>query len=213
MSDSRKAVSRMSRFRTSANQWGDWASHHKLLILAEGATPDRLIPWLNRTPGTAANRRVSRIIELLQKERAVTLYRSLARSCTDAERLRLARLIAHVSESPFELNELLLRYWVSPRLMFLDKGPLTVYFFTAKTRHRVEMGEIGAVMCLTHLGNDIDRVRKCNCTKYFLARRLDQVYCSTKCRVRYHQSSIEFKVKRREYQRAWYHLKKSGKVK
>jgi len=65
-------------------------------------------------------------------------------------------------------------------------------------------------MGLTHLAlrDELDRVRRCRCGKYFFARRLDQVYCRTKCRVLYHQSSPEFKVKRRKYQREWYHLQK-----
>jgi hypothetical protein len=194
----------------------DWMSRHKLIVLADDMTnPEHLVSWLNATVGInqkGQNARVSRIIELLQKERAI---KCLANSRTDAEGQRLARLISSVSDSPLELNDLLLRYWVSPRLMFFEEGPRIVYFSTAKTRGKVHLGEIGAVMSVMNLGSrdELDRVRKCHCGKYFFARRLDQLYCSTKCRVRYHQSSAEFKTKRRRYQRNWYHLKKSGKVK
>ncbi|MGA8734345.1 MAG: hypothetical protein WB558_10530 [Terriglobales bacterium] len=203
----------MSKAKTpTRNAWINWALRHKLIIIADGTSPERLVSWLNGTAGTSSNDRVSRIIELLQKERAI---HSLASSRTGAERQRAARLIASISESPLELNDLLLRYWVSPRLMFLEDGPQITYFSTGKTRDTVEMGEIGAVMCVTYLGSrdELDRVRKCQCGKYFLAHRLDQLYCQTKCRVRYHQSTDDFKAKRRKYQREWYHLKKSGKVK
>jgi len=87
--------------------------------------------------------------------------------------------------------------------------------YASEARTGVEPDEIGAVMCVINLGarDELGDVRQCKCKRYFLARRTDQLYCSTKCRVRYHQSSDEFKAKRREYLREWYRLKKSGKVK
>ena len=206
-------MSRMSKAKMPAqNTWVDWASRHKLILIADATSPERLVSWLNGTAGTSSNARVSRLIDLLQKERAI---HSLASSRTGAERARAAGLITSISESPHELDDLLLRYWVSPRLMFLEDGPQIIYFSTSKTRGKVEMGEIGAVMCVTYLGlrDELDRIRKCQCGKYFFAHRLDQLYCQTKCRVRYHQSTAEFKTRRRKYQREWYHLKKSGKVK
>jgi hypothetical protein len=190
----------------------EWMSSHKLVIIGADANPEALVPWLNATVGSIKNARVSRIIELLQEERAV---QTLSKSRTDAERQRLSRLITSGSKSPFELNELLLRYRVSPRLMFVEDGPCIVYFSTKKARGRIAIGEIGAVMAVMHLGlrDELDRVRKCHCETYFFARRIDQIYCSPECRVRYHQSSAEFRAKRRKYQQEWYHLKKSGKVK
>jgi len=206
------AMTRMSKARATKNMFEAWASRHKLIIIAEGMKPEGLVSWLNGTAGRRSTARVSRIIELLQRERAIE---SLKSSRIAAEQLRAAKLITSVPESPLELNKLLLRYWVSPRLMFLEDGPQVVYFSTRKSRDRVEIGEIAAVMCVTYLGSrdELDRIRKCQCGKYFLARRLDQLYCQTKCRVRYHQSAADFKAKRRKYQREWYHLKKSGKVK
>jgi hypothetical protein len=202
----------MSKAKTTKNIWEEWASRRKLIIIAGDMRPEDLVSWLNATAGKRSTARVSRIIQLLQRECAI---RSLNSSRTDAERLRAAKLITSISESPLELDNLLLRYWVSPRLIFLEDGPQIFYFSTRKTRDKVEMGEIAAVMCVTYLGSrdELDRIRKCSCGKYFFARRLDQLYCQTKCRVRYHQSAADFKAKRRRYQREWYHLKKSGKVK
>jgi hypothetical protein len=55
------------------------------------------------------------------------------------------------------------------------------------------------------------KLLKCRCGKFFLARRIDQRHCSTNCRVREHQSSDEFKEKRRIYDRRHY-AKKTGRM-
>jgi hypothetical protein len=183
-------------------------------IMVDHVRPDQLISWLNSKAGTRANAPVARIIELLQNQRD---QRLLATARTDAERQRIASLITPISPRvPDELHELLFQYWVSPLLVFSNDGnPQLVYRTTPKARGKVDLGEIAAVMCVMHLGlrDEFERVRKCSCGKFFFARRLDQLYCTTTCRVKYHQSSAQFKAKRRKYQREWYHLKKSGKVK
>jgi len=185
-------------------------------LLASENTPEQVISWLNAGRKSPAKSRITRIIQLLRQQKALA---SLGEAKTDAERLRQLRLVKFVSgSSPLELDDLLARYWVSPRVLFFREGPRMLYATTdthGKPKEKIERNEIAAAMCVMHLAvrDELDRVRKCDCGKFFLARRLDQLYCSTKCRVRYHQSSEEFKAKRRKYLREWYRLKKSGKVK
>jgi hypothetical protein len=184
-------------------------------LLASENTPEQLISWLNTDRENPGKSRIRRIILLLQQQKALASW-GVAR--TDAERQRLLQLIRLVPGSPLELDGLLARYLVSPRVFPFPEGFRMFYATTdtkGKPRSEGERDEIAAAMCVLRLAvsDELDRVRKCDCEKYFLARRLDQIYCSTKCRVRYNQSSEEFKAKRRKYLREWYRLKKSGKVK
>lgn len=48
---------------------------------------------------------------------------------------------------------------------------------------------------------NIDRVRECQCGKWYFAERTDRRYCSTDCRVKFHVPSEEQKRKRREWRR------------
>jgi hypothetical protein len=178
-------------------------------LLASTNTPEQVISWLNIGRKTPAKNRIARIVQLLQQQRAIV---SFHRVKTGAERQRQLRL-AFESGNALELDDLLARYWVSPRVFFVPEGPRMLYATTdpsGKPRDKVERDEITAAMCVMHLAvrDELDRVRKCDCRKFFLAGRLDQIYCSTNCRVRYYQSSEEFKAKRRTYLRELYRLKK-----
>lgn len=48
---------------------------------------------------------------------------------------------------------------------------------------------------------NIDRIRECQCGKWFLAARTDKRYCGENCRKKYHSPSEEQKEKRREWRR------------
>ena len=115
-----------------------------------------------------------------------------------------------------ELNEGLSRYRVIPQIHPIGDGPL-LYFRSYKPNdgYGQEQYEIGAVMCALQLAdrNQIDDVRERSCGTFFVAGRIDKSHCSTKCRVKAHQSSEEFKAKRREADRERYRLHRDGKVK
>jgi hypothetical protein len=59
----------------------------------------------------------------------------------------------------------------------------------------------------------LDRIRMCDCGKWFFARFLHQRSCSATCRRHVYEKTQKFKAKRRKYMREYYRLKKSGKVK
>jgi len=184
---------------------------YRLLASTLENTPDQVISWFNTGRKSPAKSRIARIIQLLQQQRALVSFDSAK---TDAERQRQLRLVRSVSGNPLELDDLLARYWVSPRVIFFPKGPRMLYATTdpsGKPRDKIGTDEIAAAMCVMHLAvrDELDRFRKCDCGKFFLAGRLDQIYCSTNCRVRYYQSSEEFKAKRRKYLRDLYRLKKA----
>jgi hypothetical protein len=180
-------------------------------------SPTQLADWLNRKTGTKSGSRVARIIQLLQKQRAL---QSLAGPGSEADRRRLVEIIKAAKEdySIDELGRLCDRYWVSPRLKFDGQGWRIFYVSTdgnLRTKDRVDREEIAAAVYVIHIGtmgDELDRIRKCFCKKFYYANRIDKDYCSTACRVYHHQSSTEFKAKRRQKLREYYELKKSGKV-
>ena len=184
-------------------------------VLSAENTPEQLISWLNAGRTSHAKRRVTRVVQLLQQQQSLA---RLTTAKTDAERQRhLQRIQGPLSGNPLELDDLLARYWLSPRVFFFEPGPRMLYATTntqGKQIAKVDRDEIAAAMCVLRLAvrEELDRVRKCDCDNFFLARRLDQIHCSTNCRIRHHQSSEDFKAKRRKYLREWYRLKKSGKV-
>jgi len=184
-------------------------------------TAEELVQVLNssglRTPGKS---RVKRIIQLLQKYQAffvsvggLGMWRTAK---TQAERQRLIALASEVPGGGLDLDDLLSRYWVSPRIIPYS-GAVRIAYVVRKSKGNTSAreAESGAVMCVLQLAlrDELDRVRSCDCGKFFFAHRIDQRYCSTRCRVRYNQSSDEFRAKRRVYLRNLYRLKKSGRAK
>lgn len=115
-----------------------------------------------------------------------------------------------------QLNECLARYAVIPQIQPLWPAPLH-YFLPADATNRspAEQAEAGAVLSTVLLAqrNQLQDVKQCSCGSYFVAGRIDQNHCSVKCRVKAHQSSDEFKEKRRKADRERYRLHRDGKVK
>jgi len=115
-----------------------------------------------------------------------------------------------------KLNESLFHYRIIPQIHPAGTAPMLYFLPVASNRRSPEKkAEIGAVMCALQLAerDHIDNVRKCSCGKFFVAGRIDQSYCSVECRVKAHQSSDEFKAKRRKADRERYRLHRDGKVK
>jgi len=206
----------MTKRIASALQTGRNRILSRYFIPAFGS-PTQLADWLNQTAGTERGTRVARIIQLLQKQRAL---QSLAGSGSEADRLRLIEIINAVNEdySIDELGDLCSRYWVSPRLQPTKEGWRLYYVCSDKklrTKGRVDPEEIAAAIYALQLGtmgDELDRIRRCFCGKFYRANRIDAQYCGTACRVRHHQSSPEFKAARRQKLREYYQLKKTGKV-
>jgi hypothetical protein len=184
-------------------------------------TAEELVRVLNGSSlDMPSKSRVKRIIELLQKYQAFLasvggsgMWR---KAKTQAERERLIALASAIHGDGLDLEGLLSRYWVSP-LIIPYSGAVRVAYRVRKSKGNTSarIAETEAVMCVLQLAlrDELDRVRGCDCGKFFFAHRIDQRYCSTKCRVRFNQSSEEFRAKRRTYMRKLYRLKKSGKVK
>jgi hypothetical protein len=179
------------------------------------ALSDVLIELLNGNVLTAARKeRVERIIELL---RFVKGYRSqvIARLRSQDE-IAADLYVTSLIDCTLELNESLSKYRVIPQIDAAAPSPALCFVSAEPGCDTAEnRAEIGAVMCAVQLAqrDQVDDVRKCLCGMFFVARRIDQHYCSVKCRVKAHQSSDDFKAKRRKADRDRYRLHQRGKVK
>lgn len=166
--------------------------------------------------------RIERVIQLFRglKEYQVLISTRIRQESkfADSEMYMLTTeaLMLTLLDMSRQLNECLAQYAVIPQIQPLWPVPLH-YFLPAHAANRspAERGEAGAVLSAVLLAqrNQLQDVRKCLCGKYFLAGRIDQNYCSVKCRVKAHQSSEEFKDKRRKADRARYRQHRDGRVK
>lgn len=179
------------------------------------ALSEILVDLLNGSVLTADSKgRVERIIQLLrfQKGYGSQLTTRLRLRDQVAADLYVTSLIA----CNVELNQALMSYKLIPQIHPVGDAPL-LFFLSSESNggSAEEQAEIGAVMCALQLAERslIDNVRECSCGTFFVAGRIDQNYCSVKCRVKAHQSSEEFKAKRREADRERYQQHRDGKVK
>lgn len=164
---------------------------------------------------TDGKKRAERIIQLLRSQKE---YLSLI-SGRVRERAMPAITEAYMltlMDISCQLNEWLSRYAVIAQIQLFFPAPLH-YFLPADSTNRspAERAEIGAVLTAVQLAqrDQLQNVRQCSCGNYFVAGRIDQSYCSVKCRVKAHQSSEEFRAKRRQSDRKRYRLHRNGKVK
>jgi hypothetical protein len=76
-------------------------------------------------------------------------------------------------------------------------------------------GESLAAQSVVELTNKglLDRLKECDCGRWFFSRFSHQNFCSDRCRKKRHETSEQFRASRREYMRRYYRLKASGKVK
>jgi hypothetical protein len=171
---------------------------------------EELVETLNGNKLPAANKtRLIRVIQLLKRRQEV--ISQVRPEPGDLERSRA--FLEQFVRDAFELNEMLLRYNVSPQIDLYALTPRVSYWPPDLSKcSRAEVEENMAVMRSLQLGerDELDSVRDCKCGKFFLATRIDQQYCSAACRVKSHQSSEEFKAKRRKADRDRYKLHQRG---
>jgi len=155
--------------------------------------------------------RVLRIIGLLRTRRWY-MSRLLQSDPATLESKQTVSLMEVLLSDADTLNAMLQRYTLAPQVNPIQRVPSLMYIPTDEVLNGLEAA---TVMRILHLAerDDLDRVRDCNCGRFFLAGRIDQQHCSVACRVKAHQSSDEFKAKRRIAERERYKLKRSGKVK
>ena len=166
--------------------------------------------------------RIERIIQLIHGQKEYqTLIAGRIREQADSA-ITEAYMLTLLDMSS-QLNRLLAKYAVIPQVQLLWPEPIHYFlpadFFSLPTESMksisAKQAEVGAVLTIVQLAqrHQLQVVKKCICGLYFLAGRVDQNYCSAKCRVKDHQSSDEFKAKRRKADRTRYQLHRDGIVK
>ncbi len=110
------------------------------------------------------------------------------------------------------LNDCLRRYSFIPQINPWDEHTRTYFTLPDSLEEDSERNGVMYALKLAERG-EISSVRRCYCGKFFAAKRVDHGHCSTRCRVNEHQSSEEFKAKRRVADKERYRLHREGKVK
>jgi hypothetical protein len=164
---------------------------------------ENVLSWLNdelpaRAYSKGGRQRIDRLLALLKEF-----------SCLVAKRRQTKRFLS----AGAELNKLIMPY-PSWKLVVWKEGALDFgeNFSLVKGPTEMEAATAHCAMDLAEL-NDLDRLRRCICGKWFFAVRRAQQSCSGRCRHRLYEQSAAFKAKRRAYMRKYYRLKVSGKVK
>jgi hypothetical protein len=167
-----------------------------------------LLRWLNqelprRSYSKAARQRIEQLIESLQK---------YARLLKCGKQDQPAALYASTI-----LVDLIHRYPSRPLLG--QDGRNLVFSREPMTRTRAEEWEAFAADAAMDLAefDGLSTLRRCQCVKWFFARKKDQKSCSPKCRHKLYEQTEAFKAKRRKYMKKYMKeykpLKASGKVK
>jgi len=159
----------------------------------------------------ASRKRVARLIGELQ---------SLSELLSQSRMTQLA--VDYWMNAPREIknqikkvDELLSQYPTRPVVEISNKdGSGGLYIEYASTGGR-PLGEQIAVSHIRRIVNEqaLDRIRLCECERWYLATRTDQKSCSAKCRHRIYEQKPDAKARRKIYMKAYYQLKQSGKVK
>jgi hypothetical protein len=172
--------------------------------------PDALVELLNGSKLSGpSTERVRHIIQILQARQEYMPRLMRGEFC---EQKHFEPLVKALLGDALELNALLGRYRMFPQIDPIGVYP-TIYYFPQNASD--EEAEHTAVMGVLELAkrDELDRVKHCSCDRFFVPGRIDQRHCSTACRVKEHQSSEEFKAKRRKADRERYRLHKRGAVK
>lgn len=201
-----------------------WEASKQIAKAEPGPTPQGMfIELMNGDSLTGESKtRIERIIQLFRGLKdyqgliAARIHEESKFADSEMYKLTTEALMLTLFDWSSQLNKCLARYAVVPQFELFWPAPLH-YFLPADATNRspAERAEAGAVLTAVLLAqrNQLQDVKQCSCGRYFAAGRIDQSYCSVKCRVKAHQSSDQFRAKRREADRARYRLHRDGKVK
>lgn len=149
------------------------------------------------------------------KERVLAIFVSIS------ELMEQLRGVKSWPKSPEEIDESLLAYFLELNLQ-LAQYVATPMLIPISTHPRaidvryVPVGqfpdqELDAVTALTHLAllDKVDRIRRCECERWYFLRFAHQRFCSEECRVRFWESSEERKEQKRAQARRNYPYRKA----
>lgn len=112
------------------------------------------------------------------------------------------------------VNELMSRYESWKKVWWDDDYRLDFGedFGEGEVRRRLEANTAYSAFGLAEIGA-LDRLSKCICEKWFIARRSSQKSCSSLCRHRLYEQTPAAKANRREYMKKYNRLIRNANVK
>jgi hypothetical protein len=170
---------------------------------------DHIAMWLNGVTPVGYPETITR----LKKKRILDLL-DLGRRAFDLQQSAPKKFAKEVDSLLGELNTRFEEYGASPLLELDSQGRFVLGRSMIGSRRR-SMVEALLVHEITSLMSDglLNRIRRCTCDSWFFARNDRQRSCSGKCRHKLYEQSEKYKAKRKNYNRDYYLLRKSGKVK
>jgi hypothetical protein len=169
----------------------------------------RIAMWLNGVTPVGYPETITK----LKKKRILDLV-DLGRRAFDLHQCAPKKFAKEVDGLLEELNTRFEEFGASPLMMLDSQGKFVLSRSMMGSRRR-SMVEAMLAHDITSLMSDglLNRIRLCICNAWFFARSDRQRSCSGKCRHKLYEQSEKYKVKRKNYNHAYYLLKKSGKVK
>jgi hypothetical protein len=180
-----------------------------------------LAAWLNAAGGHPSGRRVRTILESIAEWSRYVQGKSLA---------KLKKNTRRIFELWGKTDTLLSRYKFSPVIRYVGNFHFKTWFdwkpSNARKSFHLKFKGLRDPMFKTVMGSEIPYIDEqsavfllyrlaekralgylscCDCGQWFLARRADQAYCSTKCRRSIASSSENFREQRRLYMRNYRH--------
>jgi hypothetical protein len=172
-------------------------------ILLTNIAFENVLDWLNGSDATEASKqRIRKVIVELK-----VIGGSLPQDGRGRVLLREEQMHA-----AHRTNSFLANYPATPLIGWNDRGYLEFGQDFGRRRLELESGVVYSLIDIAELGL-VDRIRKCICGAWFQAGRQNQRSCSPTCRHKVYAETPAAKTRRREYMRAYYRLKTSGKVK
>jgi ribosomal protein S27AE len=193
-------------------------SHAHATRLYRGeAEATQLSCWLEKTQGTARNRRVDRLIRLIHRLLStfqfpvhVQYEELLPRK---QRSFPIPSLTKEAEELSGELRRCLAAYRFSPTFVCVSSTGSAIMYWRPVGRvskdflddqGQLPYGEAQAVSDIVHMAEIgcIDRVRRClNCGKWFFAQFLHRWYCTSKCQQKAYRATPTYKQNKRDYMR------------
>lgn len=194
---------------------------YKRDTLHVGNWRDNILAWLNEDLpkgyySAPARRRIEQLIEALRtlirlRSSFKTISAGPSRGGFSPVTIKMPR---EAHNSIMIVQRLMRRYPSWPTLGWDREGNLSFGRLSDRLR-RSEEEEAEAAIAVMSLAevNELRRLRRCLCGKWFFARREAQKSCSANCRHRLYEQTEKFRARRRRYMKQYYKLQHSGKVK
>ncbi len=161
---------------------------------------DELLVWLNRESSNGRWSEASR-------QRVLTLRDAVSKALAHAGKRPTAELTAILRT----INRRMSDYPMKSSVSLSGKGVLSFIQGSGPGKPQGEQLAAWALVALADTGH-FDLLRKCECGRWYFAKRKDQKGHDAQCARKVYEQTEEYKARKRKKARERYELHKSGKV-